>query len=45
MHVQAAVLRIVEDARWNKEAEGHGDDEVYGGRRSPAGEGIDDMGG
>lgn len=30
MDVQAAVLRIVEDPRWDKEAEGYGDDDIYG---------------
>jgi len=45
MHVETAVLRIVEDSRWDEEAEGYGDDDMYGGGWSPAGEGIDHMGG
>lgn len=43
MDVQAAVLRIVEDPRWDKEAEGHGDDDIYGVGWRPACEGVDHM--
>jgi len=36
-------LRIVEDPRWDKEAEGHGDDDIYGVGWRPACEGVDHM--
>jgi hypothetical protein len=35
MKIQAAVFRVVDNPRWNQEAEGHGYDEIYIRRRGP----------
>jgi hypothetical protein len=43
--IEASVLRMAEDSGWNEQAEGYGDDEVYGDGWCPACEGVDYVGG
>lgn len=42
--IEAAIVRMAENARRNQEAKRHGNDEVYRGRGRPAGEGVDSRG-
>ena len=45
MHIQAAVLRMAENARRHEEAKGDGNHKVDGNGRCPACKGVDCMGG
>lgn len=45
VHIEAPVGGLVQNARGHEQAEGNSDDEVVGGGRGPACEGVEGVGG